>query len=93
MLPTIFDLMPAAPADEGDFAPARRFGAAGAIGRYVAGGLWEGRYLFSVLQDEFVLDRIDEEPDLLGRLAADTLVRDALERLGETAAMPSMLAA
>jgi hypothetical protein len=89
MMPaTVFDLMPAAPADESDFSPTRRWGAAGALGTYVACRLWEGRALFPILADEFVQERIDDEPDLLGRLAADTLVRDALERWGEPVAMP-----
>ena len=89
MLPTVFDLLPASPADERDFSPGRRWGAAGPLGTYVACRLWEGRPLFAILGDEFVQDRVDEEPDLLGRLAADTLVRDALERWGEPVAMPS----
>jgi hypothetical protein len=72
-----------------DFSPPRHWGAAGPLGTYVACRLWEGRGLFSILGDEFVQDRVDEEPDLLGRLAADTLVRDALERWGELVAMPS----
>ena len=88
MLPTVFDLMPASPVEEGDFSPTRRWGAAGPLGTYVACRLWEGRRLFSILADDFVQARIEEEPDLLGRLAADTLVRDALERWGEPVAMP-----
>lgn len=88
MMPTVFDLMPPTPADEGDFTPPRRFGAAGALGTYVACGMWEGRALFAILADDFAQEWIDDEPDPLGRLAADTLVRDALERFGEPGAMP-----
>ena len=89
MMPIVFDLLPASPVEERDFSPTRRWGAAGPLGAYVACRLWEGRGLFSILEDDFVQDRLDEEPDLLGRLAADTLVRDALERWGEPVAMPS----
>ena len=93
MMPTVFDLLPASPVDERDFSTPRRWGAAGALGTYVACRLWEGRTLFAILADDFVQDRIDEEPDLLGRLAADTLVRDALERWGEPVATPLRQAA
>jgi hypothetical protein len=89
MTPTVFDLLPASPVEAHDFAPTRRWGAAGPLGTYVACRLWEGRALFSILEDEFVQHRVDDEPDLLGRLAADTLVRDALERWGEHVVMPS----
>ncbi len=93
MMPTVFDLLPASPVDDRDFSPSRRWGAAGPLGTYVACRLWEGRHLFAILEDDFVQERMEEEPDVLGQLAADTLVRDALERWGEPVAMPSRLRA
>lgn len=61
-----------------DFAPARRWGAAGSVGVYVACRLREGRGLFDALADEYVQARVDDQPQLLAELATDTLVRDAL---------------
>lgn len=61
-----------------DFAPAMRWGAAGSVGVYVACRLREGHGLFEALSDEYVQERLDEHPDVLGELASDTLVRDAI---------------
>jgi hypothetical protein len=73
--PASFELFPA---DELELGPRRRLGAAGPIGVYVATELRAGRSLFCILEDAFVQERADDEPDLLGALAADPLVRDAL---------------
>lgn len=77
-----------------DFAPARRWGAAGSVGVYVSCRLREGRGLFDALADEYVQDRLDEQPHLLAELAADTLVRDALaDRAHDPPAWASLAAA
>lgn len=66
--------------DDDDLGPARREGAAGPLGLYVAGALMDGRALFAVLADRFVQDRIDEQPHLLDDLACDALVGAAMSR-------------
>ena len=77
-----------------DFAPARRWGAAGSLGVYVACRLREGRGLFDALADEYVQERVDDQPHLLAELAADTLVRDALgDRPHEPPAWAALAAA
>jgi hypothetical protein len=60
-----------------DTTPVRR-GAGGALGPYVATGIYEGRGLFEVLEDAFVEQRRDDYPDVLSSLACDEVVRAAL---------------
>jgi hypothetical protein len=60
-----------------DSPPTRR-GACGALGSYVATGIYEGRRIFDVLEDEYVERRRDEYPDVLSQLACDEVVRAAL---------------
>jgi hypothetical protein len=44
----------------------------------VATGIYEGRALFEVLEDEYVQLRRDEYPDMLNLLACDEVVRRAM---------------
>jgi hypothetical protein len=69
-------------ADHGDpprLGPPLRAGASGRLGIYVAAMLREGRDLFDILGDRFIQERADDEPDLLGALATDPLVHEALQ--------------
>jgi hypothetical protein len=71
--------------------PPIRRGLCGALGSYVATGLYEGRDLFDILEDGFVQERRDDYPDLLGMLARDEVVVVALERTAYVAAaMPAL---
>lgn len=79
--------------DDLDLAPARRRGAAGAIGVYVALRVREGRGLFDALAGDFVQARVDEHPFLLDELAADPLVRDAVVGRSKSAAARTARAA
>jgi|1185.fasta_scaffold932453_1 hypothetical protein len=60
------------------FQPSPRRGACGVLGSYVATGIYEGRPLFDVLQDEYVQLRRDDYPDVLNLLACDEVVRRAM---------------
>ena len=60
------------------FQPSTRRGACGSLGSYVATGIYEGRPLFDVLNDEYVQQRRDEYPDVLNLLACDEVVRVAM---------------
>ena len=62
------------------FTPPIKRGACGALGSYVATGLYEGRGLFDVLGDAYVEQRRDDYPDVLNMLACDEVVRVALRR-------------
>jgi hypothetical protein len=49
------------------------------VGDYVANGLAEGRRLFDVLADSFVMERVDEYVSLLDHVAREPAVRAALD--------------
>jgi hypothetical protein len=60
------------------FAAEPRPGVSGEIGSYLADRAAEGRGLFDMLGDEFVLDHLDEHPRLLDELALDSQVRSLI---------------
>ena len=61
-----------------EFGPQLRRSAAGSVGSYVATNIYEGRGLFEILGDDYVEQRRDDYPDLLGQLACDEVVVSAM---------------
>jgi hypothetical protein len=57
---------------------------------YVVGAVGEGRPLFDVLADAFVLDRVDEYVSVLDHLAYEPAVRAALADQAAASALPAL---